>query len=213
MLQFKLNSAKKQWSYPPASNITAWINQYLVDWEFILFPCCCLGNGEVRFVYAKHYFNLSWIEKLRSNVNAVKHAYCDNTRRLHTLNYLKPPEKSLPALFFPMQLWCDFLFKCLLTSVQSKWGKHSCSWNRPEDVFFFRHSKRELLWVYQENIRMPDLCILCIPQISKMVVYVTSKFTVHLMEKGVEVQREQCPMRGLSNASQTLKNQFLGIHS
>lgn len=41
---------------------------------------------------------------LGSKVNAVKRAYSDNTKRPDTLNYLKPPEKGLPALFFPMQL-------------------------------------------------------------------------------------------------------------
>lgn len=51
---------------------------------------------------------------LGSKVNAVKRAYSDNTKRPDTLNYLKPPEKGLPALFFPMQLQCDFVFKCLL---------------------------------------------------------------------------------------------------
>lgn len=43
-----------------------------------------------------------------------------------------------------MQSWCDFPFKCLLllTSVQSKWGKHSFSWDRLEDVFFQTQQER-----------------------------------------------------------------------
>lgn len=91
-----------------------------------------------------------------------------------------------------MQLRCDFLFKCLLILYNPK-GENIAAPETGWKTSFFRHNKRELLWVYQENIRMPNLCILCIPRISKVMVYVTSKFIVHLMDKGVEVQPEQCP--------------------
>lgn len=82
---------------------------------------------------------------LGSKINAVKRAYCDYTKRLDTLNYLKPPEKGLPALFFPMQSWCDFLFKCLSWYLYNPYGeKHRCSWDTWK-TSFFRHNKRELL--------------------------------------------------------------------
>lgn len=99
----------------------------------------------VKYDLCVQKINLSWIEKtLGFKVNAVKWAYYDNTKRFDTLNYLKPPEKGLPALLFPMQLWHDFLFKSLLvvTSVQSKERKHNCSWDRLEDIFFQTQQER-----------------------------------------------------------------------